>query len=103
MQPTTMLRVLRMGMMQFEMDESPGKLDQSLIVGVVRGVAPLFQPEMLEDIVRLVVTSGVKAPEVTEVAGIKSLLSGICLQLPNEFLHALRFFHARIERFSVEE
>jgi hypothetical protein len=67
-----MLGVCRLGVLEFQMDEASGKLDKSLVKGIIRGIPPVFKPEMLQYVVRLVIALRIEALEIPEITGIET-------------------------------
>ena len=78
------------------MDKASGELDQSFVEGVIRGIASILQPEVLQHIVRLVVAPGVETLEISEIAGIEGSLQAAYIQSADKLLQTLRFFHVPV-------
>jgi hypothetical protein len=74
MQPSAIGRMLWSGVMFFQMHKRSRNLNQALEVEVV--FVPAFQPEVLQDIVRLVVVSPVETLEIPGVAGMQISAAG---------------------------
>jgi hypothetical protein len=79
--------MVRVHILKAEMDESSGKLDQSFIEGVIGGLPANLEPEVLQHIMSLVVSLGIKTLEVAEIAGIEGTLAATSLQFFHEELH----------------
>jgi len=89
--PAAMFRVLRLGVLELQMHEPSGQLDQAFEKSVVRRGLTILQPKMLQHIMGLVVALRIEAFEIAEVAGV--MLAGIGnAQRSHEFLDALGFF-----------
>jgi len=88
-----MLGMAGMGRLKLEMNKSSRELDQSLVVGIVRSLASLPEPEMLQHIMSLVVVPRVEALKVPEVVGIEPPITRRCVESPDKFLDTVRFFH----------
>jgi hypothetical protein len=77
----------RMLVMFLEMDECPGRLDQPLeVLGILRRDA-FAEPDLLQDIVRFVVSLFVPAPEKSAVIG----MSGDAVRRARRFACCQRF------------
>lgn len=87
-QAAAIRRMIRPGALFLQMDEGAGELDESLEKGVVAITS--LQPEMLEDVMRLVVLLGVEAGEITEIARI--IFRPVQPQGLHKGFHALGFF-----------
>ncbi len=68
----TILGMIGRKILKLEMDKTSGQLDQSLVKGIVWGSPPILEPEMLEHIMCLVITLGIKALKITQIAGIEA-------------------------------
>lgn len=66
----TVLGMVRMEVMQPQVDEASGQLDQALVKGMVGMPPPLTEPEILKNIVGLVISTGVEALQIADDAGI---------------------------------
>jgi hypothetical protein len=87
-----------LGVLKLQMDEGTGQLNQPLVKGVIRGASSLFQPEVLEHIMGLIVAPRVETFKITKVAGIKSCVFARLCELSTgkslyKEIHAIRFFH----------
>ena len=78
------------------MDKASCELDQPFVEGVIRGIASILQPEVLQHIMRLVVAPGVETLEVSYIAGIEGSLHVAYIQSADKLLQTLRFFHAPV-------
>ena len=91
------LWMLGTGVLELQVDKGPCELDQPLVKGIIGSPSLLFQPEMLQHIVGLVIIAQVEALEIAKVAGIKCCLCPICELPTHKFLHkkfhSIRFFH----------
>ena len=56
MQTSAMLWVIRVEVLEAEMDETSGKLDQPFIENIIRSIPSILQPEMLKHVMGLEVT-----------------------------------------------
>ena len=92
-QPPSMLRMRGMLVLELHVDEGAGQLDQPLVEAVIGSASSILEPEMLEDIMRLVVELSVKALEVPEIAAVEFRGSTRGLQALHELPDAFRFFH----------
>jgi hypothetical protein len=70
-QPPSMLRMRGMFVLKLHVDEGAGQLDQPLVEAVIGSASSILEPEMLEDIMRLVIELSVKALEVSKIASVE--------------------------------
>ena len=70
-QPPSMLRMRGMFALELHVDEGAGQLDQPLVEAVIGSASSILEPEMLEDIMRLVIELSVKALEVSKIASVE--------------------------------
>src|SRR5688572_4027611 len=90
-QPRAILCMPRTRMLFFQMHKRTGQLNEALVKAMVRALR--LQPQMLENIVRLVIVPTVKAREPASVTRVE-----VGFRLSQVFHHALNpfvFFHRR--------
>ena len=68
-----MLRVKWVRVLELQMDKTSGQLDEPLVIGIIIRLPAIPQPEMLQNVVRLVIALRVEALEITEIAPVESL------------------------------
>ncbi len=66
-----MLGMLRVGMMELQVDKSTGELDQPFVKSVIGCLSSILEPEMFQHIMRFVIVLGIEALEITEITGIE--------------------------------
>lgn len=65
-----MLRVKWVRVLELQMDKTSGQLDEPLVIRIIIRPPPIPQPEMLQNVVRLVIALRVEALEITEIASV---------------------------------
>lgn len=89
MESAAVLRMMRAEVLLLQVDEGAGHLDEAFVELGVRILAA--EPEMLEDVVGLIVLGGIEAGEIAEVFGRE--VSGGAGEPGHEGGDALTFFH----------
>jgi len=77
--------------MEFEMYEGTGPLDQALVEGIVRTLLPVLQPQFFQNIMGLVVKLAVEAGKIGHVMRVPNRMLAPGHQLPDAggfFTHA---------------
>ena len=65
-----MLRVKWVRVLELQMDKTSGQLDEPLVIRIIIRLPPIPQPEMLQNVVRLIIALRVEALEITEIASV---------------------------------
>ena len=87
-QALPMYRMIGLGILKLEMNKASCQLNQSFREIIIRSIPTIFEPEMLQHIMSLVVLLRIKTLKIPQIAAVKAY-SLIQVQRPNESIDSI--------------